>query len=137
MIKKLLTRYPLSLVTIVAIIYLSLFKPLSDEVCTIPHWDKIAHFSMYAGFCIILWFEYLRSHVHTNRIKVVLGAIIAPILFSGALEIVQDLTGYRSGDRYDFLFNTFGVLFALLFSIYVTRPLMNRYNLCRKVGKKQ
>ncbi|MBQ7878834.1 MAG: VanZ family protein [Bacteroidaceae bacterium] len=138
MIKNILKRYPFSLVIIVAIIYLSLFKPPTDNIPTIPYWDKIVHFLMYAGFCVVLWFEYLRSHPRINRIKMVLGAIVAPILFGGAMEIAQVLfTGHRSGDRYDFLFNTLGVLCALLFSIYVTRPFIDKYHLHKKENTKQ
>lgn len=138
MIKLIFKRYPLSLIIIAAIIYLSLFKPPTNNACAIPHWDKVVHFVMYAGFSAVLWFEYLRSHPRINRIRMVLGAIVAPIIFGGVMEIAQsNLTDYRSGDRYDFLFNTLGVLCALLFSIYVTRPIIRKYNLYKKEDAKR
>ena len=34
------------------------------------------------------------------------------------------LTSYRTGDFDDFVFNTIGVLAAMVFSLYVTKPYM-------------
>jgi len=54
-------------------------------------------------------------------------AVIVPMIFSGVMEYLQyKLTSYRSGDLADFYYNTAGVLFAALFSLFVTRPLMKK-----------
>ena len=56
-----------------------------------------------------------------------------PILFSGGLEVAQStLTTTRKGDIYDFLFNALGVLSAVAFSLYVTRPIIKKYHLYKK-----
>lgn len=81
----------------------------------------------------MLWFEYFLTHLRVSVRNIFWGAIIGPILFSGAIELLQEtLTRYRGGDWMDFLFNSFGVIGAALFSIYVTKPLMIKYNIWHK-----
>ncbi len=135
-IDRILKRYPLSLVILAAIIYLSFFKPPKTDLNEIKNIDKLAHLLMYGGFCVILWAEYFMSHSKSNARNIFWGAIIGPILFSGAIELLQELTTeYRGGDWMDFLFNTLGVLLAALFSIYVTKPIMKKHKLlnCNRI----
>lgn len=133
-------RYPLSLLVIGAIIYLSLFKPENSDLLTIHNIDKIAHLCMYGGLCSVIWFEYLRCHKIVNRKRVVGGAIVAPILFSGAIELIQGMgTEHRSGDWLDFFFNVLGVVLACVASKYIIGPIIKKYNLYRKkhAGRKE
>lgn len=132
-IDKILKRYPLSIIILAAIIYLSFFKPPKTTLSEIQNIDKVAHIFMYGGFCVILWFEYFLSHLRVNVKNIFWGAIIGPILFSGTIELLQELlTRYRGGDWIDVLFNSIGVICAALFSIYVTKPLMIKYKLWHK-----
>lgn len=134
-IDKILKRYPLSLILLVTIIYLSFFKPPKSVISDIENIDKVAHLLMYGGFCSVLWFEYFLTHLRFNRRNIFYGAIVAPIIFSGAIEILQEmLTRYRGGDWMDFLFNSIGVIGAAIFSVFVTKPLMIKYNLWHKNG---
>ena len=55
-------RYPLSLVIMAVIFYLSFFTPPKSNLEEIPNIDKLVHVCMYGGLCSILWFEYLRTH---------------------------------------------------------------------------
>lgn len=137
-IYNIIYRYPLSLLTIAAIIYLTLFYKSNDKTPTFQHLDKIVHFIMYGGLCSVLWFEYLCSHKRINIKNIILGAVVLPILFSGGLEIAQStITTTRKGDIFDFLSNTLGVLFAIIFSLYVSRPIIERYNLYKKHIKEE
>ena len=130
---KILMKYPLSLVVLIAILYLSFFKPPTVSFSTIKYLDKIVHLAMYGGLCSVLWFEYFLTHSKVNIKKVVLWIFIAPILFSGAIELGQSyLTSYRGGDLADFVFNSLGVVLAALFSAYVTWPLMKKHRLLNK-----
>lgn len=130
---KVLKRYPLSLVVLAVIVYLSLFKPPQFDFRTVKHFDKMVHFVMYGGLCVVLWFEYFLTHSRLNLRKVFLWIFVAPIVFSGAMEFAQSyLTDYRGGELADFVFNSLGVIFAALFSVYVTKPLMLKYKLCGK-----
>ena len=55
----------------------------------------------------------------------IMGAVVAPILFSGAMEVAQvALTDNRSADWYDFLFHTLGVVAAIFIGLYVIRPVI-------------
>ncbi len=137
-IHNILYRYPLSLIVTIAIIYLSLFYTSDKPIITTKYMDKIVHFTMYAGLCLVLWFEYICSHSKLNYRKIVLGAVILPIIFSGGLEIAQaTLTTTRKGDFYDFLANSLGVLFAVAFSLYITSPIIERFKLYKKHIKEE
>lgn len=130
---KILQKYPLSLVVLVAITYLSFFKPPTFSFNSIKHLDKIIHLVMYGGFCSVLWFEYFLTHAESNIKKVILWIVVAPLVFSAVIEFAQSyFTNYRGGEFADFIFNSIGVVFAALFSHYVTKPIMEKYNLMGK-----
>lgn len=137
-IHNILYRYPMSLITIAAIIYLTLFYTSDKQIKTFEHLDKIVHFVMYAGLCSVVWFEYMCSHRRLNYRNIALGAVVLPILFSGGLEIAQStLTVSRKGDVLDFLFNALGVLSAIVFSLYVSRPIIKKFRLYKKNIKEE
>ena len=126
-------RYPLSLTITATILYLSFFKPPKQEIITIEHLDKVVHFCMYAGLCTIVWLEYFLSHEGVSRVRTVCLAVVAPIIFSGAIELGQGyLTTYRGIDIYDFIFNSIGVLAALLFAKFVMHPWVKSYKAKRR-----
>ena len=108
-------KYPLSLLVILAVIYLSFFRPPSTDLGTIPGFDKVVHVGMYFGMSGMLWLEFLRAH---RRDQVPLwhawvGALLCPILFSGVVELLQAYcTTYRGGDWLDFAANAAGALLA-------------------------
>ena len=130
---KVLLKYPLSLVVLAVIVYLSFFKPPQVSFNTIKYLDKMVHLVMYGGFCSVLWFEYFLTHSKVNVKKIVLWIFFAPLIFSGVIELGQSyLTNYRGGELADFAFNSLGVILAALFSICVTRPLMKKYNIWGK-----
>lgn len=127
-------RYPLSIIFIGVILFLSFFNPPETPLNQVTNIDKVLHFLMYFGFCSVLWFEYLMSHEHGDARRLIPWAIIAPILFSGLIEIGQQaLTPTRAADWWDFLFNTLGCLTAVLFSQLVTRRVVR----CGKAKRKQ
>ena len=110
-----LKRYPLSLLTFGAIIYLSLFRPSDDMQLPMlfEHMDKVVHFIMYAGLSFIIWYEFFRSHTKGMNIKLFLAIFLIPALFSGFMEYMQSkATDYRSGDIMDLLFNVLGIIFS-------------------------
>ena len=133
--KKFLKKYPLSLLVVSVILYLSFYRPSDDPMIKISNIDKLAHFCMYAGFCSVVWLEYFLSHSGVNRGRVIWLAVVAPIVFSGAIEVMQGyLTTYRGMDWYDLLYNTIGVVFALVFARYVLRPRVLAYKAKRNSG---
>lgn len=117
-------KYPVSLVFILLVIYLSFFKPPSvPEVALFPHADKIVHFGMYFVMSALLWWEFRRSHKkRTGMWHAWVGAFLCPVLFSGIVELLQEYcTTYRGGDWLDFLANTTGAAFASLIAYYLLR----------------
>lgn len=108
---RFIRRYPLSLLVIAAILFLSLFNPPKTKLDSISFIDKIAHVCMYGGLEIVIWFEYLRHHTGLNRIRMVLLGIVVPIALGGAMELAQTLlTENRSGEWLDLLADAVGVI---------------------------
>lgn len=117
--RHLLRSYPCSLLIILAVTYLSFFKPPSvDEIGELPpYFDKIVHLCMYLGMSGMLWLEFLRAHrrLAAPTWHAWVGAVCCPIAFSGVVELLQEhCTTYRGGDWLDFAANTAGVLLATL-----------------------
>lgn len=128
-IKFILKRYLLTLLTLIVILYLTFFKPFGyipeDKVMGL---DKAAHFIMYFTLCAVFWFETFKLTLKPKPLLMAMLAVVIPIVFSGVMEYLQYLlTSYRTGDFDDFVYNTIGVLVALVFSLFVTRPCMVRF----------
>lgn len=128
---RIIKQYPLSITVILVVIYLSFFKPPSvPELGKIPHLDKVVHLTMYFGMSIILWFESYRKGRNTPTHTAWILAFVFPILFSGAVELLQEYcTSYRGGDWLDFIANSTGVLLAALFFRYFLRAWIVRWKL--------
>ena len=120
-----LKKYPLTLLTIAVIFYLSFFKPPQTDLETIPGIDKLVHTCMYGGLCFLLWIEYLRIHRNINRLRMFIGGIILPIALSGAIELMQAYcTEHRGGDWLDFAANSLGVVLAAFVGYHILRPII-------------
>ena len=122
-------KYPVSLVIILAVIYLSFFKPPTTDLGTIPNLDKVVHICMYFGMSGMLWLEFLRAHRRdrTPMWHAGGGAFVCPVLFSGAVELLQAFcTTYRGGDGLDFAANTTGAVLASLVACFVLKPRVMR-----------
>lgn len=121
-----LKKYPLSLLIVAVVVYLSFFKPPTIEAASFPGFDKLAHICMYGGLSGMLWFEFFRNH----RLRRIawhgwIGAVLCPVLLSGLIELLQEYaTTYRSGDWLDFLANCTGVGLATVWARYVLRALL-------------
>ena len=111
-------QYPVSICIILAVIYLSFFKPPQTDIGSIPGMDKVVHVCMYFGLSGMLWLEFIRAHPLWHAW---IGALLCPVLFSGAIELLQEYcTTYRGGDWLDFAANTTGALLASLMGRYLS-----------------
>ena len=120
--------YKFSLLVVAVILFLSFFKPPHTELDEVTNFDKFVHFCMYFGFSAVIWLEYLRRHrndasrwvIHNtgfsvNWLALLMGAMVLPIVLSGAIELGQQyLTAYRGGEWWDFASNSTGVVMAAL-----------------------
>ncbi|MCD8290349.1 MAG: VanZ family protein [Prevotella sp.] len=114
-------KYPLSCLCVVIIWILCFCTPPHTPLDNIAFIDKWTHITMYAGTCIIIWYEYIKSHEKPNKMKLFEWAWLAPILMSGAIEILQEYCtgGRRSGDWLDFAANATGATLAAIIGILV------------------
>lgn len=125
MITNLFKNYPLSLLLIAVIWVLCLFTPPHTGLEHVRYIDKWTHLVMYGGFCSVVWFEYLRRHRCIFWHRILLLAVLAPILMSGLIELVQAYcTTNRSGEWLDFAANSVGVLLGTLLGYGVLRPIL-------------
>lgn len=121
-------RYPLSLIVIAIIWYLSFFTPPETELNEIPYIDKMVHVCMYGGLSVTLWIEYLFRHCSLMLKRLITGAVVCPILMSGCIEVLQaTCTETRSGDWMDFTANCTGVILASVLGYYICRPVIWKY----------
>ena len=119
-------KYPLSFLTACVIICLSLFPIPELPQVEVPLADKWTHMVMYGAFCLIIWFEYLRSHNRIQTGKITLCGWFCPIVMSGLLELAQEyLTNCRSGEWMDLLANTIGATIAYLLGWTVLRRIVS------------
>lgn len=105
-------RYPLSLLCIALIWFLSL-TPFFPETPfdNVQFIDKWTHLVMYGGTCGVIWWEYLRHHQQLNKRKLLLWPLLGMIALGGVMELLQAyFTTTRSGEWLDFYADTVGVL---------------------------
>ena len=120
-------KYPLSLLVIVAILFLSLFNPPKTNLDDISNIDKIAHVCMYGGLELIIWIEYLRHHENLNWVKILIFGIIAPIALGGLMEIAQmKLTQGRSGEWADLWADVIGVLIGAAIGYFAIQTIFKK-----------
>lgn len=113
--KHYFSKYPLSWLVILVLLYLSFFTPPKTGLDEVTNFDKFVHICMYFGLCSVIWIEYLRSHRGLHRLRTLVGAVVLPLALSGAIELGQEyLTTTRSGDWADMLANAVGVCLAAL-----------------------
>ncbi len=98
-----------------ALICYGLFIPASNlpvkTFFRIPHFDKMVHFALFFGLCILLFkpFKILKT-------KYYLLAPLLSIAFGASLEFIQHtFSSSRSSDIHDFIANAGGIAFATLF----------------------
>jgi len=82
--------------------------------------DKLVHFAMYFGMsgATALYYVYDKKG-EINILRMLIGAILVPILYGGLIEIIQwKFFAPRSGDWFDFLADTLGSLSSLPLIFY-------------------
>lgn len=120
MLMNCLKTYPLTLLTTLAIVLLSVLPfPEVPQLADIPLVDKWVHFVMYGGWSLVCWFEMARSERRTNHTKatgwLLFYGLVCSALLGGVLELVQAYcTTTRSGDFWDFVADAIGAVLGTL-----------------------
>ena len=124
---SILKTYPLTLLTVAVICYLSFFTPPQTELDNISNIDKLVHTCMYGGLSILIWWEYLRKHDTICWKRFIPISVVFPIMMSGIIELLQAYcTTNRSGEWLDFTANSFGVVLAFMAGNFVLRRIMKK-----------
>jgi len=108
----LLKKYWLSTLVLLIIFVLCFMKTTSLPAPPVLNFDKVVHTIMFLGLSGVIFFDntrYLRSPI--SKVRIFWSTFIFPIALGGLIEILQaDLTTYRTGDWFDFLFDIVGAL---------------------------
>ncbi len=90
--------------------------------------DKVVHFLMFFGLALVASVNYIYyKKGHVIILKLIAFAVGIPILYGGAIEILQAEFFYpRTGDWYDFLADALGALASIPFSLWFRRMLLNQ-----------
>lgn len=128
-ISRILRSYPMSIVVLSVLLYLSFFNPNETPLPVLEVSDKIIHFLMYFGTGSIFWLEWTLVH---RRGRPSLGkgfvfCFVIPVMVGALTELGQEyLTECRSGDWLDFVANLAGVSLAALFSYVAVMPFVRK-----------
>lgn len=124
---KLFRYYPLSILIVLTVTYLSLFNPDNTSLGKMILWDKAVHVIMYMGVSMVFWFEHLISHKNIRLLPALLINILFASLLGGLLELIQEyFTVVRSGDWADFMADAIGTVIGAAIGILIERPLIQR-----------
>lgn len=124
---RVVRRYPLSIITLAALMYCSFFDPSGRNLPSIVGYDKLVHALMYTGLTLVFWFEWMLRHIRSRRdiLRGFVFCFVFPILLGASIECAQEyLIEYRSGEWLDILANTVGVCIATVLSFAATLPLL-------------
>ena len=121
-------RYHWKALLWIIIICLGCLMPSSDLPSTsffskIPHFDKIAHFGLYFVFTLLLISGFMMQYPGERGKSYLISGLIA-FSIGIAIEYLQFLMhAGRSGDFYDALANTSGIIMAL----FLFKPLQRLF----------
>lgn len=119
----LIKGYPLSLVLIVGIWVICLIPIPETPLSGVSFIDKWTHIALYFILCTSIYWEYLKHHHQVNKRQLCIIALLIPLLMGGLIELVQATctNGNRSGDWYDFIANSIGVVLAQFTGILLVK----------------
>ncbi len=113
-------RYWESVVVAVVILYGSLIREPHFHLPPISGADKWVHLLMYLGLGATLFWDLVRDKQSGWRLW--LTAIVAPIVFGGIIEILQEKFFYpRTGDWWDWLADITGAIIGCGVAYMVSR----------------
>ncbi|GAB1416497.1 hypothetical protein MASR2M117_19030 [Paludibacter sp.] len=110
---KFIISYYKTIIATVIILFLSFAKfPPINDLPVVPNTDKIIHFLMYMSLSVIALVDtYKIDNLLKKRSQLIIVCLIFPLVLAIITELIQSIPAVgRSGDPYDWLSNTIGVL---------------------------
>lgn len=134
---RLLKIYWRTLLILTTILFLSLLNignMIPREIHFHRHFDKFVHFMMYFTLSFVFFIENYKNENSIRKIWVIFDTITIGI----AIEFLQFLvTNYRSGNFYDAIFNTLGVIVgSVLFILLKDFPFIYKIMLYKESYKR-
>lgn len=124
-------RQPLSCLLIILIWVVCMIPVPETPLDNVAFMDKWTHFVMYGVLTTCIWVEYTMRHkrdLHKGdrsfcadtafNHRLFIGGFVLPVMMGGLIELAQAyLTTCRSGDWFDFLCNSIGVVLGCIVGI--------------------
>ena len=104
-----------------AVVFIASLLP--PEHIQAPGSDKLHHFLSYA---VLAWWCTLVFQKYRFNQGIILA--IKLIIFSGVIELLQGLSGYRYAEWYDLLANSIGVISGLIMATYFTQNILLNFD---------
>lgn len=120
-LKGKVSRYPLSSLIVVAIWVVCMIPVPETPLSHVSFIDKWTHFVMYGTLTSTIWIEYAYRHNKETRssARLFVGGFVLPVIMGGLIELAQAyLTTCRSGEFFDFICNSLGVLLGTAVSFF-------------------
>lgn len=123
-LKGKVSRYPLSSLIVVAIWVVCMIPVPETPLSHVSFIDKWTHFVMYGTLTSTIWIEYAYRHNKETRssARLFVGGFVLPIIMGGLIELAQAyLTTCRSGEVFDFVCNSLGVVLGTVVALIFFR----------------
>ena len=123
-----LRTYPMTLTLVIGIWIVCLIPIPETPLSDVALMDKWTHIALYFVLTSCIYWEDLKSRRPLTSKRLFIIAFLTPLLMGGLIEIVQATCthGNRSGDWYDFLANSTGVILAQPIGILLVRYFSSR-----------
>ncbi len=120
--------YPCSILLIVAIWVVCMIPMPETPLSDFSFIDKWTHFVMYGSLTLCLFVEYAVRHRRLELRRLFVGAVVLPVVMGVLIEVAQaTLTTCRSGDVWDAICNSLGVLLGAITGSFVASHLRKKH----------
>ena len=124
----LLKKYWLTVLVLLIIFILCFMNTTPIPVPPIHDFDKWVHALMFLGLSGVVFFDntgHLRFPI--SNMRIFSGTFLFPVVIGGLIEIMQAFfTVARTGDWFDFLFNSLGAFFGLGIALLINRCFLRK-----------
>ena len=116
-------RYILLPVIIGFLIFTATCLVSSDSIPKMPNiipWDKFVHFGMFFVLSFVNFIDYYKLYEgKPNKFKWIFWSFILPVIYGGAIDIMQEYFFSRSGEWADFIADMLGSATAMVIVMFL------------------